>query len=298
MALPAYDRNGRTTGARGVAVDVTERNTARQSADAAQAKAAEDARHSADLMALLSHGLRVPLATILGFADLLEAEANDEASEAGGAISRAAGEVLETLDGFLDLSQLSALRTSKPSPIGAAGLRAALHTALAEGSAGTPATLDFDEPAHPLVLNLGLLGAVVRRLAVLASGPLMVRAEVNETHLMVRFESEGIGERLASDSLHTAYVYHPRWARTSRSTATTSWGWVCRSRSRPSWTSGRRSPPRRTTPPQRNAPRESRRGRLPCGTCSPSRVCSPAASSSVDSPSLSPLPHSRRSAPA
>lgn len=207
-AVPAHGREGHIVGARGVAVDVTDRNAARQCAADASAEAAEDARHSADLMSLLSHGLRVPLATVLGFADLIETEGEGEARESGAAISRAAAEVLETLDGFLDLSQLSALRTSNPTPVGAPGLRAALQSALSEGTTDTAVMLDLVEPTEPLVLNLGLLRAAVRRLSVLAQGSLNVRAEAADGHLLLRFESPGLGARLAGDSLHTAYVYH------------------------------------------------------------------------------------------
>lgn len=207
-AAPAYGRDGRILGARGVAVDVTERNAARHSAESALAEASQDARHSADLMALLSHGLRDPLATILGFSDLLEEEEAGETQTAGSAISRAAAELLETLDGFLDLSQLSALRTAAPTPVGPPGLLAALQTALSEGTTDTAASLDLDAPESHIVVNIGLLRAAVRRIASIAKDTLEVRATTADEHLMLRFESPGLGERLASDSLHTAYVFH------------------------------------------------------------------------------------------
>lgn len=208
VAVPATDPEGHIHGARGVATDVTERNIARRSAADATAEAAEDARYSADLMALLSHGLRQPLATTLGFADLLEAEGDEETRIAGAAIARAASDILDTLDGFLDLSQLSALRTASPTPVGEPGLLAALQTALAEGTTDTAVSLDLAPLDVPVLLHLGLLRASVRRLAVLATDTLDVRAEVDGGQLLLQFESPELGSRLAADSLHTAYVYH------------------------------------------------------------------------------------------
>ena len=141
-AQPARTRDDDSAGARGVAVDVTERREAERIAAATLEEAVADSLHSADLVSLLSHGLRMPLATVLGYADLLVNDAETDTPEAGGAIVRAASEILETLDGFLDLTRLSALRTAAPTAIGTSGLRATIESAAAEGASGVPATLD------------------------------------------------------------------------------------------------------------------------------------------------------------
>ncbi|WP_143536697.1 PAS domain-containing protein [Rubricoccus marinus] len=206
-AEPSRDRDNAISGARGVAVDVTERRNAERIAARASEEAADDARHSADLVSLLSHGLRVPLATVLGYADLMEDE-DGEAAEAAGAITRAAQEILDTLDGFLDLTQLSALRTVAPRPTGTTGLEATVNRAVAEGASGVPVSVEVVPLETPILLDLSLFGAVISRVAELAEGSLEVSAEAAGAHLFVRLFSPGLASRLGGDSLDTAYVHH------------------------------------------------------------------------------------------
>ncbi len=206
-AEPSRDREDAPSGARGVAVDVTQRRQAERIEARAREDAAEDARHSADIVSLLSHGLRVPLATVLGYADLLEEEAG-ETAEAAGAITRAAQEILDTLDGFLDLTQLSALRTLAARPTSTTSLQATVQRAVAEGASGVPVAVDVVPLETPILLDLNLFGAVVTRVASLAEGTLEVGTEVAGSHLFVRMLSPGLASRLAGDSLGTAYVHH------------------------------------------------------------------------------------------
>ena len=207
-AQPARTRDDDCAGARGVAVDVTERREAERIAAATLEDAVADSRHSADLVSLLSHGLRMPLATVLGYADLLVNDAETDTPEAGGAIARAASEILETLDGFLDLTRLSALRTAAPTAIGTSGLRATIESAAAEGASGVPATLDVVSLEAPVIIDLALVGAVVRRVAALAEAHLDVRTTVEGERLTIGLVSPGLAARLGADSLGTAYVHH------------------------------------------------------------------------------------------
>ncbi|MEL6616612.1 MAG: PAS domain S-box protein, partial [Bacteroidota bacterium] len=207
-AEPSRARSGETVGARGVAVDITEMLEAQRLAEETLEETIADSRHSADLIALLSHGLRVPLATVLGFSDLLSEDGTD-APEAGAAISRAAGEILETLDGFVDLTRLSALRTGRPRPVSTPGLEGALATSVAEGAPAVEVAVTVRPIDAPILLDLSLLRAVVRRVASLAtSGPLAVLADLQGELLCIRMSGGDLGSRLSTDSLDVAYVHH------------------------------------------------------------------------------------------
>lgn len=207
-AEPSRARSGETIGARGVAVDVTEKLEAERIAEEALDEAITDSRHSADLIALLSHGLRVPLATVLGFADLLS-EPGTDAPEAGGAIARAAGEILETLDGFVDLTRLSALRTGPPRAVSTPGLEGALVASVAEGAPRAEVSIHVEPIEAPILVDLSLVRAVVHRVASLAGdGPLAVLAEVQREHLCIRLSGSDLSSRFSTDSLDVAYVHH------------------------------------------------------------------------------------------
>ena len=205
-ATPARDRDGQVVGARGVAVDVTEKEAAERARRAAEEAAAESTHSTADLVSLLSHGLRAPLATVLGFADLLASDPDANPGESGEAISRAAEEILETLDGFMELTQMSAMRTARPSAVGEAGVRAGLKRALAE--AGVAVDLDLAPLAQPVLLDLRLVGTLLQRVASLADGPLRVDAAVSGGNLFIRLASRGLAEKLSGDTLDTAHVHH------------------------------------------------------------------------------------------
>ena len=208
-ASPARDREGRIVGARGVAVDVTERRAAERERAAAAAAAARDGDLAADLASLLSHGLRAPLATVRGFADLL-AEGGDDPEEvrsSAGAIGRAADEILATLDGFLALSQPAGVWDVQRSAVGEAGLRAGLQHALAAG--GIAADLELEPLASPVLVDLALASALLQQVAVLAEGVrVSIHASAANGVLLLRLTAPGLAGRLAGETMDAAQIHH------------------------------------------------------------------------------------------
>lgn len=105
---------GRGLYALGITWDVTEQK--RREADLAAAKgAAEDAnRAKSQFIANMSHELRTPLSAIIGYAELLEEEAEDLGDAGGnmaedlGRIEVSARHLLSLINGVLDLSKIEA----------------------------------------------------------------------------------------------------------------------------------------------------------------------------------------------
>ncbi len=104
---PLFDERGRLVNFVGVQNDITERMEVQEALQEAnrEAKAASDAKSS--FMANMSHELRTPMTAMLGFADMLTEELNDEPSlEKVTTIKRNGEYLLALLNDILDLSKI------------------------------------------------------------------------------------------------------------------------------------------------------------------------------------------------
>ena len=86
--------------------DLTEQQQVRAELEAAKEHAEEMLRLKSAFLNNMSHELRTPLVSILGFAELLADEADEEQQEIAGTIHRSAQRLHDTLNSVLDLAQL------------------------------------------------------------------------------------------------------------------------------------------------------------------------------------------------
>ena len=222
-AAPVFDGAGQRAGAVGVARDVTARARAEAEAVRARRAVADVSRRTGDLLARLSHGLRVPLTTVLGYADLLTADTGDAAPvdvDAVEAIARAGHELMRTLDVFIDLSRLGLSDIGGAArAVSAPELATALDAearAASEALGGRTVEVAPSLAGGPWLLDLGLARTLVRRFAQAAgeraeAAALAIEATHGDDALVLRVASAP--ERLASwiqsdDALDAAFVRH------------------------------------------------------------------------------------------
>jgi PAS domain S-box-containing protein len=105
LGMSLIERAGRTT-LYVTAHDLTEQQHIRAELEAAKEEAVEMLRLKSSFLNNMSHELRTPLVSILGFAELLADEADEEQQEIAETIHRSAKRLHDTLNSVLDLAQL------------------------------------------------------------------------------------------------------------------------------------------------------------------------------------------------
>ena len=130
--------------------ELAEREAAQAAAERSQARAEAASAAKDALLANMSHEFRTPLTAILGFADLLADDLDDEQRAYLTSIGRGANRLMRTLDGVLELAWLESyaadldVSTQDLAAIVDAALPAHRPLAVARGL-----TLDVDAPSGP-----------------------------------------------------------------------------------------------------------------------------------------------------
>lgn len=106
-AAPLHDARGTLVGVVASFRDITERFRAEQAVQAARCEAERANRAKSEFLSRMSHDLRTPLNSILGFAQLIEAGA-DEAQDAAEQILKAGSHLLDLINDVLDLARIEA----------------------------------------------------------------------------------------------------------------------------------------------------------------------------------------------
>jgi PAS domain S-box-containing protein len=117
---PVHDEDGSLLGTVGVAQDISARKATEAAREAALAEAERLARLRSDFLAQMSHELRTPLSGILGFADLLQAEAplNERQERCVRIIQQSGQHLLNLINDLLDMSRIDAGRLElSPMPV-------------------------------------------------------------------------------------------------------------------------------------------------------------------------------------
>lgn len=110
---PIRNKKGEITHYLGIQEDVTEKKLMLDELIVAKNRAEESARVKSSLLANMSHEFRTPLIGVLGFSQLLAADLKDEEQlEMARGINQAGNRLLDTLDGVLNLSELSSIESS------------------------------------------------------------------------------------------------------------------------------------------------------------------------------------------
>lgn len=169
-AARPFDVVSRMVGGRVVTVarDVTERVRREQQSARERDQARVAVRDKSAFLDAMSHDLRTPLTAVLGFAELLRDEIDDESRGLVEAIETGGQRLLRTLDGVLDLARLDAGRqVLRPAPV---DVVAVVDDALAPHRAAAEAAgLAFDVEAFsdqiPATLDPGVVERVIGTLA-------------------------------------------------------------------------------------------------------------------------------------
>ena len=172
--------------------DLSEQQRARAELEEARARAEEMLRLKSGFLNNMSHELRTPLVSILGFAELLVDEADEDSREIAETITRSARRLHETLNSVLDLAQIQ-------------GGEVKLDLEVVDVSAEAREALLLIRPlAEAKGLRLGFQTADGAR--VLVDRPAFQRVLTNLLSNAVKFTDEGgLGVEVEADS-HRVFV--------------------------------------------------------------------------------------------
>ncbi len=191
LGLTLFEHDGRAVLCF-TAHDLTEQQRVRAELQEARERAEEMLRLKSGFLNNMSHELRTPLVSILGFAELLAEELNEETQEIAETITRSARRLHETLNSVLDLAQLQ-------------GGEVRLNPEVVDVSAEVRETLLLLRPqAEAKGLRLGFQPAEGAR--VLADAAAFKRILTNLLSNAVKFTDEGgVGVEVEADS-HRVFV--------------------------------------------------------------------------------------------
>lgn len=105
---PLYDEDGAFAGGVFTVIDITDRVQAEQDLRMAKREAEAAARLKTAMLANMSHEVRTPLTSIMGFSEILSEEATGQPRHFAKLISESANRLLTTLDSVLRLAKLEA----------------------------------------------------------------------------------------------------------------------------------------------------------------------------------------------
>jgi two-component system, sensor histidine kinase and response regulator len=106
--LPLRNKDGKITGLVGIGHDITENKKMVEELIRAKERAEEMDRLKSIFLSNMSHELRTPLVGLLGFSDIITAEATGEMKEYAEMISTSGERLLRTLSTILDYSRIEA----------------------------------------------------------------------------------------------------------------------------------------------------------------------------------------------
>jgi PAS domain S-box-containing protein len=106
--VPLRDDSGRVVGIVGINYDITERKAAEQALRAARLEAEAASRAKSEFLATMSHELRTPLNAVLGYAQMLRADASlSEYQQASlDTIERSGEHLLQLVNDVLDMAKI------------------------------------------------------------------------------------------------------------------------------------------------------------------------------------------------
>jgi PAS domain S-box-containing protein len=198
------DEEGQTLFAIVLLKDVTEAKRTEEELINARKRAEEVANFKSTLLDNMSHELRTPLTTILGFASILAADAQEEQIEFIRMIQQAGERLTDTLNGMMDLAHLEAGElTPKLEPLHVQNEIQDIIIKMTPTAGEKALYLSLEGPPHPLYV-MGDRNFLYRSLKHLISNGIkftssggvkvIVEPDEHEVHLHVQDTGAGIGE--------------------------------------------------------------------------------------------------------
>ena len=202
------NQNGTPTRVIGTTLDITERKKreqelieAKEQAEQAQREAEKASRLKSAVVANMSHEVRTPLTSIIGFAEILEEECDPSNRSFASLIRRSSDRLENTLTSVLQLSKLEAgVQAPKGAPVNTSGLVEEVrrdHDALAAEARLTLRTQT--EPSTRIVSDREMIRRILTNLVHNAikftdeGGEVIIRCLPSEEGIQLQVEDTGIG---------------------------------------------------------------------------------------------------------
>ncbi|MEM6335573.1 MAG: ATP-binding protein [Bacteroidota bacterium] len=151
-------------------------------------------------LANMSHEIRTPLTSIIGFADILQEDVNDENKEFARLIHRSGERLMETLNSVLDLAQLEGNGMQlAPRVMNAAEVVHQITSMfeLRAQEAGLELKIEVDQAGEVYVdsgaVNRALINLVGNAIKFTPEGSVTVRAYEEPAHAVIEIEDTGVG---------------------------------------------------------------------------------------------------------
>jgi PAS domain S-box-containing protein len=200
--LPLRDEQGTLQAGMAVMEDITEDVQVEAMLRQAKQKAEEAARLKSAMLANMSHEVRTPLTSIIGFAEMLQAGTIEQPERFATLIFQSGQRLLTTLDSVLHLSRLEAGTQTlehRPVDLHALALEIVNSEALQAEAEGIALTLRQEGPPAEVHADEGALQSILMNLVTNAikyteaGGDVEVRLAAGAASAMIEVSDTGIG---------------------------------------------------------------------------------------------------------